>query len=99
MTKFRPTALLVVLWLLVGCQDMPSHDQIDTENEAIETANAYLSNMQFSLDANYIEEIEAIDMGDRWRLAYKRPEGSTGGPVIVVVNKRRGEVVHMETQQ
>jgi len=45
--------------------------------------------------------IDAIDMGDRWRLSYGDlpGHGGTGGGIIAVVNKRSGEVVHYETTQ
>lgn len=79
------------LALLAGCRN-----PVETANEATDIGNAYLANMQFAADLN---AIEAIDMGDRWRVAYNYPEGSTGGPVIVVIRKKNGEVVHMETQQ
>ena len=78
--------------ILIGCGN-----RAETENEAIEVANAYLATMP-QLGANR-RQVEAIDMGDRWRLSYELPDGGTGGPIIVVVNKRSGGVVHMETQQ
>ena len=79
------------LALLAGCQN-----PVETANEATDITNAYLANMQFVADMN---NIEAVDMGNNWRIAYNFPEGSTGGPVIVIVRKRNGEVVHMETEQ
>lgn len=85
------SALALALALMAGCQN-----PVETANEATDISNAYLANMQFATDTN---NIEAIDMGDRWRVAYNHPEGSTGGPVIVVVRKKNGEVVHMETEQ
>jgi hypothetical protein len=78
--------------LLTGCGDRAT-----TENEAITAANAYLATMP-QMGASH-RTVSAIDMGDRWRLSYDMPEGSTGGPLIVVVNKQSGKVVHMETEQ
>jgi hypothetical protein len=46
-----------------------------------------------------LRRVEAMDMGDRWRLSYEAPDGSFGGPLIMVVNKRSDEVVHVETEQ
>jgi hypothetical protein len=45
--------------------------------------------------------VDALDMGDRWRLSYRDPpgEGGTGGVRLAVVNKRSGEVVHAEADQ
>jgi hypothetical protein len=51
------------------------------------------------ININDRQMTEAIDMGDRWRLSYDFPGGGTGGPLIVVVNKRTGKIVHTETQQ
>jgi hypothetical protein len=81
----------LILILATGCQDRAA-----TANEAIEIGNAYLANEPEELS---LRTVEAIDMGDRWRLSYRLPEGSTGGPLIVVVSKRSGEVVHAETEQ
>jgi len=93
----------LALALLAGCQNpagtankAETANAVETANEATDISNAYLANMQFATDMN---NIEAIDMGDRWRVAYNNPEGSTGGPAIVVVRKRNGEGVHMETEQ
>ena len=83
--------MAAALILLGGCED-----RIVSANEAIEVANAQLATMP--IDASR-RTVEAVDMGDRWRLSYEAEEGSTGGPIIVVVNKRSGEVVHIETEQ
>jgi hypothetical protein len=68
-----------------------------TRAEAIAAADTYLAAHHMRI----APVIYVIDMGDRWRLSYEdRPgEGGTGGPIIAVVNKRSGEVVHMETEQ
>ena len=79
--------------LLAGCADRAA-----TENEAIAVGRAYLAERpQFGARP----VVEAIDMGDRWRLSFDFPvqDRGTGGPIIIVVNKRSGEVVHMETTQ
>ena len=80
-----------VLLLLTGCRD-----RIESANEAAEVANAQLATTLLGAEHR---TVEAIDMGDRWRLSYNLEEGSTGGPIIVVVNKRTGEIVHVETEQ
>lgn len=69
-----------------------------TANQASELANEYLAEHLPQVPLNILR-IETLDMGDRWRLSYNFPEGGTGGPMIFVVNKRTGEIVHMETEQ
>jgi hypothetical protein len=79
-----------------GCTNSSvSGNRAETENQAIAVANEYLSNRPLTDEMT----IEAVDMGNRWRLSYDHPDGGTGGPIIVVVNKRTGEVVHAETEQ
>ena len=79
--------------LLAGCADRAA-----TKEEAIAAANAYLGPMHLPVENRVID---AIDMGDRWRLSYGDlpGHGGTGGGIIAVVNKRNGEVVHYETTQ
>ena len=94
--------------LLVGCANSPQsgncaagNDQAassrlaaPTSNDAVAIADARLARQHF----RRYGPPDVIDMGDRWRLLY--PDGGgTGGLILVVVNKRSGEIVHMETQQ
>jgi hypothetical protein len=78
--------------LATGCQDRAA-----TGDEAAAVATTYLANDGFNMKDRVIQS--RIDMGDRWRLSYGYPGGGTGGPIIVVVNKRSGKVVHVETEQ
>lgn len=80
-------ALLALL--LVGCGDRAA-----TENEAVAVGRVYLAD---KYPPN--PTVEAIDMGDRWRLLFTHPEVGTGGLYLIIVNKRSGEIVHAETQQ
>jgi len=80
-----------MLMLSPGCQD-----RAETANEAIEIANAHMEGMPLGVN---LRTVEVVDMGETWRLSYNLPAGSTGGPILVIVNKRSGEVVYMETQQ
>jgi hypothetical protein len=82
---------LALLLVSSGCRD-----RAETSNAAIAIANANATVSDFRRHAR---SVDAVDMGDRWRLSYNLPEGSTGGPLIVVVNKRSGEIVHIETEQ
>lgn len=72
--------------------------RVRSANEAIRIGNRHLAG-RMSPAILDMQRIEALDMGDRWRLAYIAPEGSTGGPIIIVINKRSGEIVHEETEQ
>ena len=63
-----------------------------TANRAVEiTDQAWAEDVpQLDLDqlATRVE-----DLGDRWRVIYYHPEGSTGGPWVFLVNKKSGEIV------
>jgi hypothetical protein len=95
-------ALILVLGSACGDGEMSGNssseasDAVVTASQANSVARAYLKEM--SIEDGRLT-VESIDMGDRWRLLYNRPEGSTGAPIIVVVNKKSGKVVHMETEQ
>lgn len=69
-----------------------------TAGEATEVANEYMAENlpQVRLQR---QQVETIDMGDRWRVSYVVPEGGTGGPIILLVDKRSGEVVDGEITQ
>ncbi len=78
--------------LLAGCGQ-----GAETSGEAIEAGNIYLAGRDPPLGVDGWT-IASIDMGDRWRLTYDLP-GSTGGRIRLIVNKRSGDVVHMEAEQ
>jgi hypothetical protein len=77
--------------LAAGCGDRAA-----SESQALAIGNSYLAANNPRGTPEWTA-IQAIDMGNRWRLSYNH--GGTGGPFIVVVNKRSGEVVHFETEQ
>lgn len=79
-----------------GCQKRGT--EAVTADQATQIANAYLTENHPQVSLQNLR-VEKADMEDRWRLSYEYPEGGTGGPIIVVVNKKTGEVVHSETQQ
>ena len=92
----RASLYALVILLSVGCEDRTRG--AETANEATEVTNAHMGEdlPQVALSDMVIE---TLDMGDRWRVSYSVPGGGTGGPIIFVVNKRSGEIVHMETEQ
>ena len=71
-----------------------THEAAPTANDAIAAADAFLA----TVPLRRYGPPSVIDMRDRWRLLYDGG-GGTGGPILVVVNKRSGEVVHYETEQ
>jgi hypothetical protein len=79
-----------LILLLGACQDRapdPSTPQgaIEITNDlfASELPQVHLSNFT----------ITSIDLGTRWRIVYEAPEGSTGGPWMVEVEKSTGNIV------
>lgn len=86
--------------LLAGCEDRAATGAATggaSREEAIAAAEAFLTARHHAVPSI----VDAIDMGDRWRLSYRcRPrECGTGGVTLAVVNKRSGEVVHYESEQ
>ena len=92
-----PGRSLVAIALLLsgGCT---IREMATTEQQAIQVANAGLLKTWPKMKLDHFK-VDAIDMGDVWRLQYDQKDPGTGGPIIVVVNKRRAEVVHIETEQ
>jgi hypothetical protein len=97
-------AFALAILLLTACQNSNRNQNAPatgatTRAQAIAVADAWLDAQPGTLPPP--PQIYSIDMGDRWRLSYGYPpgQGGTGGPIIVVVNKRSGEVVHSETEQ
>jgi len=84
--------VFALVLLLTACGDRAA-----TRDEAIAAAQAFFATQHTTPPSI----VNAIDMGDRWRLSYSYPpgEGGTGGVTLAVVNKRSGEVVHWEAEQ
>jgi hypothetical protein len=85
----------LALLLPAACQD--GAGEAATANEATDVTNGYLAeNLSIDLSRRVIE---TVDLGDRWRVSYQYAEGGTGGPIVFIVNKRSGQIVHMEMEQ
>jgi hypothetical protein len=82
----------MALLFLAGCRE----DRVVTADQAIAVSRSYLVENHSGLDPEWA--VKAIDMGDRWRVSYGWP-GMAGEYTVVVVNKRSGKIVHMETGQ
>ena len=89
--QMRVSLVLLAILFVAGCQD-----RVESGEQAIEVAKAHLDNVHFAADTT---NAEALDWGETWRVSFRYPEGSTGGPVIIVVDKSSGDIVHMETEQ
>ena len=72
--------------------------EIDSADEAVEVANGFMAENLPQVDLSEMV-IETRDLGDRWQVAYDMPGGSTGGPAIFVIEKRSGEIAHVEIGQ
>jgi len=91
----RALPSVLALAFLAGCQGPPSQNM--TASEAADMANAELAQVlpQVSLSR---QRIETEDLNGKWRVSYHAPEGSTGGPLVIDVDKqsREARLVSME---
>ncbi len=67
-------------------------------DQAGEAANGFMTETlpQVSLGG---KKIDTIEDGNRWRASYSLPDGGTGGPIVVFVDKKSGKVVHSRMDQ
>lgn len=84
-----------ILLILSACQC--SSEQVTTR-EATDVANGFMTEHLPQVPLGVLR-IETVDFGDKWRVIYRFSEGSTGGPIIIDVNKRSGEIVYEEIGQ
>lgn len=91
----RTMPFILPLALLTGCQS--GTDQNMTAREATEIANSALAEVLPQLPLNRLT-IETADLDEKWRVTYRPPEGSTGGPLVIDVNKQSdaATIVSME---
>ena len=82
--------LILAVVMMVGCQSAP--DAPLSAREAILQANADFTAAlpQVPLE---LMTVEARDEGNHWRVIYRPPEGSTGDPLSIIVDKDSGTVV------
>lgn len=84
---------ILALFILVGCHE---HDM--TANQAIEISRSYLAQTYPQAPLDKLE-VKVVDLRKTWQVTYADPGEGTGGPIIVVVDKRSRKVVHWATQQ
>ena len=77
--------LLLGLLLVAGCADRAA-----TLNDALAAVDASRLTKRPGYEWRLIR---ANDLGDRWQLVFDISQGGTGGPAVIVVNKRSGEIV------
>lgn len=87
--RARELLPIITLFMLVGCQTDGNGTM--TANEASDIANALLSEELPQVPLNMLQ-VQTEDLGGRWRVTYETPGGSTGGPIILDVDKRSGVV-------
>lgn len=92
----RAISCTLAFLLAAGCQNR-THGAA-TANEAKAVAKDYLAEQLPQVSVDKLE-VRAVDLGDKWRVSYSIPDGGAGGPIVLVISKRSGEVVHMEMQQ
>jgi hypothetical protein len=82
-----------LLLIATGCQDRGV-----SADQAVEVANGFMTETlpQVSLGG---KKIETIEDGKRWRVSYSLPDGGTGGPILVFVDKKSGKVVDSRMDQ
>lgn len=86
----RALPYILALLLTAGCQG-----EADDASSATAITNGYLANTLPQVPLNVLR-IETVDLGDRWQVTYRWPEGGTGGPMVFVVDKRDGRIVDMD---
>jgi hypothetical protein len=65
----------------------------DTAEEAVKITNRYWAESLPQVNLKNLS-VKTEDAGNRWRVTYAPPEGSTGGPSVFEVDKKSGKIVH-----
>ena len=66
--------------------------------EATDASNAFLAAHLPQVPLHRLR-IEAREAGDSWVVTYNPPADSTGGPIIIDVNKRTGAITNSTMEQ
>ena len=78
-----------------ACQEQP---KAAVAEQAIGVTNRYWSENLPQVNLRRMT-VQAIDRGDKWRVIYKAPDGSTGGPFVYDVDKKTGKILHSDGGQ
>ena len=82
--------LILAAFMIAGCHN--ASDAPVPASEAIRRANADFTDTLPQVPLEMMT-VEARDEGDHWRVIYRPPEGSTGDPLSIIVDKHSGTVV------
>ena len=88
----RPAPTLIasiMLLALANCHRLPTSAR--TADEAVQIADAYRAERG---PPAYPTRVDTQDRGDRWRVAYSRLGGGTGGLAYYDVQKATGRVIY-----
>lgn len=80
----------LALLVLASCNN-PAGDAARAE-QAMAIADRYWLENLPQMDVRRLEK-KTEDLGDRWRVTYAVPGGSTGGPWSLDVDKKSGKIV------
>jgi hypothetical protein len=76
--------------LLTGCSNPQGNAA--TAEQAMAVADRYWAENLPQMDVRRLEK-KTEDLGDKWRVTYAVPGGSTGGPWSLNVDKKSGKIV------
>lgn len=89
MSRRAPLSVLALL-LLLGCHSRTGG--AGTAEQATAIADRYWAEKLPQTDVGSLKK-KTEDLGDRWRVTYAVPGGSTGGPWSLDVDKESGRIV------
>jgi hypothetical protein len=84
--------IFLLTFVLMAC-----HGEVKTAREAVDVANAELASVLPQMPPEALT-VHVDDVGPRWRVTYIAPPESTGGPLVIEVDKttRVARIAHME---
>ena len=94
--KLAAKHLVLVVIFLVACRAQ-THPDIGRE-EAITLANRDFARELPQMPIQHLR-IETQNLGGKWRVSYVPQPGSTGGPIVLEVNKQTGAVTWISAEQ
>lgn len=92
----KTKALAYVAVLFISACQGPGENV--SASEAVQITNRYWADSLPQVDLSKLN-VDAVDKGDRWRVIYRPPDGSTGGPFVYDVDKKTGKIIHSDGGQ
>lgn len=87
---------LIFALTLAACQGRSEYNM--TASEATDVANGHLGEVLPQVSLNMLNS-ETEDLNGKWRVSYRPPEGSTGVPLVIEVNKQSGDATIVSMEQ